>query len=122
MNEIRYKISESHKGHHCSEEAKKKISEAKKYYNTSEEIRKKLRESHANFSGANHPQARKIICSTTGEIFGYINQAVKKYGIPQSSISKCCKGKYKTAGRLPNRTKMVWMYYDEYLEKYKKAI
>ena len=82
-------------GNQHSEEAKQKISEANK--------------------GENNPRCRKIILLNTGEVFEYIKQAEEKYGVANQSISKCCKGKLKSAGKLDGE-KLVWRYYDEYLE------
>lgn len=57
----------------------------------------------------------KIICLTTGEIFNSISDAFRKYNI--TNISNCCLKKYKYAGKHPiTNEKMVWMYYDEYLQ------
>jgi len=59
---------------------------------------------------------KKVICLTTGKIFGSQKEAKTKYNIKGSSISMCCKGQIKSAGRLLNGEKLKWMYYDEYLE------
>ena len=32
------------------------------------------------------------------------------------SISSCCKGKLKSSGKLPDNTKLVWMYYENFLK------
>lgn len=79
---------------------------------TTEEI-EKIRQAHLGKArpdvtkrhyGANSPNAKKIKCITTGEIFDCISDAMRKYGISKSNISACCNGKIKTAG------KMVWEY------------
>lgn len=58
---------------------------------------------------------RKIICTTTGEEFNTLAEAERKYQIPNSSISQCCKGKLKSAGKHPvTGEKMVWMYLEDY--------
>lgn len=56
--------------------------------------------------------ARKILCITTGEVFGCIKYASEKYNIAGSSICKCCKGILKSASKLPNGTKLRWKYVD----------
>lgn len=67
--------------------------------------------------GKKHPRAKTIICITTGEIFDYMGDITKKYGVSNSNISACCKGRYKTAGKHPiTGEKLVWMYYKEYLK------
>ena len=45
-----------------SEETKRKISEKAKRENLSEETLKKMSENHADFSGGNHPQAKRVYC------------------------------------------------------------
>lgn len=57
-----------------------------------------------------HPLAKKVRCTTTGEIFKSITAAGKKYGIPTTNISKTCKGKQHHAGRLENGTQLAWEY------------
>lgn len=62
--------------------------------------------------GGNHPGAKTIRCLTTDEIFECIRSASKIYGIDRSDISRCCKGKAKSAGRHPvTGEKMVWQWY-----------
>ena len=43
---------------------------------------------------------KKVICVTTGEIYNSIKEASEKLNIDNSSITKCCKGKQKTSGRI----------------------
>ena len=45
-----------------SEETKRKISEKAKRENLSEETLKKMSENHADFSGGNHPRAKRVYC------------------------------------------------------------
>ena len=59
----------------------------------------------------NHPQARKIICITTGETFNCIKEASEKYNILYQNISSCCRGERKSAGKHPiTGEKLVWKY------------
>lgn len=68
-------------------------------------------------SGKNNYLARKIICITTNEIFDTITEGAKYHNIKSAShIISCCKGKYKSAGKLEDGTKLVWMYYEDYLK------
>ena len=88
---INKRHSETMKGRKLSEEHKRKISNSIK--------------------GNKHPQAKKVKCITTGEIFDYIKEAGRKYNIGSSHISKCCKGKAKSAGKHPvTGEKLVWEY------------
>lgn len=66
---------------------------------------------------ASKNNCKQVICLTTREIFDSIKQAKIKYNITSNSV--CCKGKQKSAGKLPDGTKLVWMYYDEYINNYK---
>ena len=60
--------------------------------------------------GKNNPSAKAVICLTTKRIFLCIVDAAKYYNIHDSLINRCCKGKLKSAGKLPNNTKLVWRY------------
>jgi group I intron endonuclease len=59
--------------------------------------------------------SKKIICITTLKVFDKIVDASNCYKVDKSSISACCKNKLKTAGKLQDGTKLVWMYYEDYL-------
>lgn len=116
------KISEAHKGKILSEEHKKKISETRKskycsedayWYgkNHSEETRKKMSEVRkGKYYGKNSTHAKPVICITTGRIFYTIKESSEYYGCHKVSISNCCNEKCKSAGKLPDGTKLVWRY------------
>ena len=53
---------------------------------------------------------RKVRCITTGKIFNSVTEAAKYYNAPRSHIGSCCKGKCKTAGKLPDGTSLKWEY------------
>lgn len=55
---------------------------------------------------------RKVKCLTTGEIFDTIAEAAEKYGLNGSNITSACKGRYKSAGKLPDGTPLRWSYVD----------
>ena len=82
---------------------------------TKEEIEEKI-----NLTKTNNYNCVKIILLNTNEIFNSITEAAKKYNIKYpETITRYCKGKQKIAGRDPiTNEPLVWMYYDEYLEKY----
>lgn len=119
--ETRRKLSESRMG-----EKNPMYGKSPRYNMTQKEIEdynKKIKENHADFSGKNHPmygkgylvsgknnsQAKSVICITTGKIFYTGIEASKYYNIDNSTITKCCKGKRKTAGKI-NDTPLVWRY------------
>ena len=95
-------------GKHHSEESKLKMSNSLKGRKHSEETKNKMKKS--SMKRGENPNARKIICITTGEIFDCIKDASEKYNIQSAHIVECCKGVLKSSGRLPDRTKLVWMY------------
>lgn len=87
----------------------------------SKESIEKMKNSHiGRTSGINHYNCKKVICLTTGKIFNYINKASSETGANRISICKCCKGERKSAGKLPDGTKLKWMYYDDYLKQISK--
>ena len=73
-------------------------------------------------SGKNHYRAKKIICTTTNEVFDTITEAVKKYpSTNPSNITSVCKGKRKSTGKLSDGTKLKWMYYDDYIKEFREV-
>ena len=83
----------------------------------SEETRKKMSEAQSGNKNHNYGKtgskwhnAKKVVCLTTGEEFGSIIEASKKYGCNRSDISQCCKGNRKSAGKLADGTKLTWKY------------
>lgn len=62
-------------------------------------------------TGKDHPRAKAVICINTGEKFDTVTNAAKKYGIYNSSISQCCKGKTQSAGKDPiTLDPLKWAY------------
>ena len=56
---------------------------------------------------------RKVRCITTGKEFKSITEAAKYYNAPRCHIGPCCMGKCKTAGKLPDGTRLKWEYVDK---------
>ena len=128
--ETKRKISESLQGEnhylygkHHSEESKRKMSEAHKGKQFSEESKQKMSESkqgennpmHGKF-GSDNPKAKKVAQydKKTFELIKVWNSIIdveRELGIDPSSISRCCKGKYKSAGGF------VWKYAEDELRK-----
>lgn len=92
----------------------KKISEAKKGKKSSyhtEETKKKIGEANkGKYIGLNNPQAKTIVCLTTKRLFCTVREGSAYYNINDTNICKCCKGKQKYSGKLPDGTKLVWRY------------
>lgn len=106
--ETKQKISESNKGNIPWNKGLKGI--------YSDEYRQKIGESRR---GKDNPSARKVICITTGKIFDTAVDGAKYYGIKHAcNISQNCSHvkHHNSAGKLEDGTKLVWMYYDEYIE------
>ena len=111
--ETKRKMSEANKGKKRSKETKQKISKALKGKTPwikgrklSEETKMKISESHKGKS------SKKVICITTGKIFDSLKDASNHYKC--SHIHDCCKGKLKSAGKLPDGTPLQWKYVKDY--------
>lgn len=81
-----------------------------------DEYEKMTKEEIDYFINKRSVPSRKIVCIITGEIFKSFGDAIKKYNLWMSSLSKCCNGKQKTTGKLPDGTLLVWMYYEDFLK------
>lgn len=96
-----------------TDESKKRISESRKEYfkqNGTEMLK-----------GGNNPNAKRVICLETGEVFDCIKDAKKAYG--NIDITGCCNGKQKSAGKHPiTKQKLHWMYYNDYLKLKKEGM
>lgn len=105
-------INSSFYGKQHSEETKKKISQSHIGKKHSEEHIRKNSESHTGICcGKDNPRARSVVLVNTGELFQTIKEAGLKYDIFASSITACCKGKLKSAGKHPETgERLVWEY------------
>lgn len=56
---------------------------------------------------------RSVKCITTNIIYESISEAELLTGICHQNIGKCCNGSRKSAGKLPDGTKLEWEYLDE---------
>ena len=114
--ETKHKISESHKGIHAGDK--------NPFYgkhHTEESKQKLSQEIKGKYVGDKHPRAKKVICLNTLEIFTTTKEAGEVYNIYKSTISGCCKGKLKSAGKHPETgERLHWMYYSDYLEQQNK--
>jgi group I intron endonuclease len=105
--ETRKKIGESQKGErshmfgkHLSEKTKQKMSTANKGENNP----------MYGKTDYNNPNSKTVVCVTTGYCFGSTSKAGEYYGIHCSNIATCCRGKQKSAGKLPDGTPLRWKY------------
>lgn len=83
-----------------------------------DEHKQKLKENHADFTGAKHPKAVKVICIEYPDIvFGSIKEAQEWC---HGNIKAYLKGKSKYAGIHPaTGEKLHWIRYDEWLKSKK---
>ena len=134
--ETKRKLSELRSGKEHSEETKEKMRKNNAKYwkdkQMSEETKEKMRKNNAKYwkdkqmseetkeklsvarkgkyKGKDHPRAKGVLCLTTKKIFYSIAEASSHYNTFHGNISNCCKGKYKTAGKLSDGTPLVWRY------------
>ena len=132
MEEIRRKKSESmkgkNKGKKHSEEHNKKVSESckgripwNKGKKSSEESKRKNSEAHKGKKNPMFGKGKKVICINTGEEFGSIKKASDHYNVASSSITECCKGKRKHAGKLDGIL-LQWKYVENDDDNESKAV
>ena len=99
-------------GKHLSEETKEKIRKAGIGRQYSEDFKKKMSKLK---SGENNHNAKRVaqydLNGNLIRIWDYIRQVEKETGISHANISKCCKGKSKTAGGY------IWRYTDDEITK-----
>lgn len=106
--EARRKMSESAKGRIVSEETKQKISKANKGENN-------------YWYGKRSICAKGVICITTKRLFLSATEGANYYSIHYQNISKCCKGKAKSAGKR-NGQKLIWKYLNyKHNKKFRKV-
>lgn len=65
-----------------------------------------------NYGNRTSKASKKTICLNTGEIFNSVREAGRKYNIVPTSITKCCRGEYKSAGKDKDGNKLIWKYLD----------
>ena len=59
-------------------------------------------------------KGKKVICLNTNEEFLSIREAARTYKIHNTTISRACRGIYKTAGEHPiTGERLMWMYAEE---------
>ena len=108
IDDAKRKMSYSHKGN-------------KNYFygrRHTEESKVKMRKNHINTKAVDKP----VICITTNKKFESIVQAGIYYKIQSPyHISDNCKNKRHYCGKLEDGTKLVWMFYDNYITQTKQA-
>lgn len=70
-----------------------------------------------SYNAKSYKRTTVIICINTNVKYNSISEASEKLGITLSSITRCCKGERKSAGKQPETGEpLVWMYYEDYLK------
>lgn len=64
--------------------------------------------------GKSKSHSTMVVCLNNDHVFNSIKEAQEYYKI--SSISDCCRGRCKYAGRDENGDYLLWMYYSDYLK------
>lgn len=95
--ESRRKMSESHKG------------EKNPMYGKGELLKGENSYLYGKF-GKEHPRSKSVICLTTGIVYGSAKEAERMTGLAQTNISSACRGKTRSAGKLPDGTRLKWKY------------
>lgn len=68
--------------------------------------------------GKNNSNAKAVICLATSKVFFTAKEGAEYYNIQSKShLGQCCQGKRKSCGKLPDGTKLVWIYLDDFLSK-----
>ena len=68
-------------------------------------------EYNSNYGKRNEKTKKKVLCITTGEEFDSETEASLKTNTQVAHISKCCKGKRKSAGKHPiTGERLKWKY------------
>ena len=127
--ETKQKISEAKKGKHPSEETKQKISEANSgeknpFYGKhhTEEVKQKISEARkSKYVGEDHPRAKAVYCYEKNEIKLTAKEWSEELCLYGTSITQCCKGKYKSTGGYHFRY-ATEEEIEEYKNKNKKTI
>jgi len=87
-----------------------------------EESRLLISLNHADLNEGKNPNAKKVICLNTREIFESVSVANKLYNIKGvNSIGQVCNNNRKYAGKL-NNIPLSWMWYDDYINSSKDDI
>lgn len=60
----------------------------------------------------NKASSHSVVLTNTGEVFEYMEDAIKRYG--KLNISGCCRGEIKSAGKMPDGSPMIWRYIEDY--------
>lgn len=103
-----YNISKG--GDIISEETRQKISKSNTGKHPSEETKRKLSELNKGKTGSKCHNSKTVICITTKQVFYGAVEAGKMTGVCYSCISEVCNGNRKSAGKLPDGTKLRWKF------------
>lgn len=82
--------------------------------------REKMKINHSDVKYSKNPNSKKVYCVTTGRKFDCMKEASEYYQINHRSISDCCRGRYKSAGKHPvTGEKLIWRYINKKGDEYR---
>ena len=101
-------------GKHHTDETKQRLSESHKLENLSEKTLAAMRGPRPNISGGLHPRARSVYCVELNKLFWGARDVENTLGINRTSVTGCCRGNLKSAGKHPETYEPLhWYYADE---------
>lgn len=59
-------------------------------------------------------KGKPVVLTNTMECFYSASEAARAYNLSQGSISKCCRGEIRSAGKLPNGEYSVWVFAEDF--------
>ena len=71
---------------------------------------------NCNYGTHAEKTSKKVICLNTNEVFKSTMDVERATGIKNQSISDCCLGKVKSAGKDKNGNKLVWRYLEDFIK------
>ncbi|MFA6797077.1 MAG: NUMOD3 domain-containing DNA-binding protein [Bacilli bacterium] len=108
------RLSDSLTGRKLSESHKQHMREANVGKTVPPEVKEKMsRSKKGKRLGSENTLSKGVICVNTGTHYGSVGEAQRKTGVAIASISKCCLGQIKSAGKSSLGEKLVWIYEDD---------
>ena len=84
------------------------------YYSDYEKLSKEEVNKIKDEEVPNGGRPKAVICITTGKIYVSTYEAERHTKVAFQSISACCRGKGKSAGKDENGNKLIWMHLEDY--------
>lgn len=112
MSESKIGSLNSFYGKHHTEEVKEKLKFIKS--NMSDETKRLMRENHADVSGKNNPNAKKVFCIELNQIFDTISEGAIFIGLKPSTLITSFSRHNKSCGKHPSTNEPLhWLYLED---------